>query len=63
MDDLFLDGQPPYSAPSAVRLEADFVASLKALGITAEVEAKGLKGSKRKKALKLGEDYTVRPRL
>lgn len=31
-----------------------------ALGITAEVESKGLKGSKRKKALKLGEDYMVR---
>lgn len=63
MDDLFLDGafchlslparlpidpRPPPLRPSA------------ALGISAEVEQKGMKGSKKKRGLKLGEDFNVR---
>lgn len=60
MDDLYLDGKALFW-PTLFSFILIFVGCV-ALGITDEVEALGLKGSKKKKGRKLDEDYMVRIR-
>jgi histone-lysine N-methyltransferase SETD2 len=55
MNDLFLDGKLSY-----VNIHVRIVSHrTSALGITDEVEALGMKGSKKKKSRKLDEDFIV----
>jgi hypothetical protein len=69
MDDLYLDGLFNFQSRSLPHsLDWKLVADhwfpnlpCSALGIADEVEALGLKGNKKKKGKKLGEDFMVRP--
>lgn len=65
MDDLYIDGAPcsplraELSPPKHALTHSRVFGLALALGIAEEVEALGLKGSKKKKGRKLDEDFTV----